>query len=367
MAVTTEMIDKYDWEKPIGEAMELAVKVLEDCIEQQKKSGGHPKKYIYACHICGYSPYVIHGKDTVSLGCGNPRHARLVLRDTCSLQAAVCHWNEIQEAGHMKHSCDIVNDINTYIKEYGGELNLCHTSFGLEYINGLNIALEQQVDDDIMLCATCGEPPFASYFGEKIILGCQSKNDRDNFVYIYKDTDETAHDLIMQWNALQMFLVASKHDILFHGSVVHKILMEHGYRCLEPVTTSEIDDDDDTAALEAELDKGATSHDDAAMLHRVYTPGTKEHEEAEREEVRQKISEVCDSIKELLIEKNRKYGNSALNPCRIFAKSDRLEQIRVRIDDKLNRIKNEQGDEDEDVVKDLIGYLVLYQVAKMEG
>ena len=76
------------------------------------------------------------------------------------------------------------------------------------------------------------------------------------------------------------------------------------------------------------------------------------------------IAEVCDEIKELLLEKNRKYGNSALNPCRIFARSDRLEQIRVRIDDKLNRIKNEQGDEDEDVVKDLIGYLVLYEVAK---
>jgi hypothetical protein len=76
------------------------------------------------------------------------------------------------------------------------------------------------------------------------------------------------------------------------------------------------------------------------------------------------IAKVCDEIKELLLEKNRKYGDSALNPTRIFAKSDSVEQIKVRIDDKLNRLKNAQGDEDEDVVQDLIGYLVLLTVAQ---
>ena len=76
------------------------------------------------------------------------------------------------------------------------------------------------------------------------------------------------------------------------------------------------------------------------------------------------IIEVCDSIKELLLEKNRKYGNSALNPCRVFSKADSVEQLKVRIDDKINRIKNEQTDEDEDVVKDLIGYLVLLVIAR---
>ena len=75
------------------------------------------------------------------------------------------------------------------------------------------------------------------------------------------------------------------------------------------------------------------------------------------------IAEVCDEIKALLLEKNRKYGDSALNPRRTFAKSDALEQIRVRMDDKLNRIQNAQDDEDEDVIQDLMGYLVLYRVA----
>jgi hypothetical protein len=80
-------------------------------------------------------------------------------------------------------------------------------------------------------------------------------------------------------------------------------------------------------------------------------------------ETKQIIAEVCDEIKEFLIEKNRKYGDSAVKPVRIFSKSDNLEQIRVRIDDKLNRLINQQNDEDEDVINDLIGYLILYKVA----
>ena len=77
------------------------------------------------------------------------------------------------------------------------------------------------------------------------------------------------------------------------------------------------------------------------------------------------ISSICDDIKELLLYKNIKYGNSALNPVRIFSKSDEVEQSLVRIDDKLNRIKQGAGliDEDEDVLIDLIGYLVLLKIA----
>ena len=77
-----------------------------------------------------------------------------------------------------------------------------------------------------------------------------------------------------------------------------------------------------------------------------------------------KIAEVCDNIKSLLLEKNIKYGDSALNPIRILSKSSPTEQILVRIDDKLNRIK--QGnilEDDEDVVSDLIGYFVLLKIS----
>ena len=65
------------------------------------------------------------------------------------------------------------------------------------------------------------------------------------------------------------------------------------------------------------------------------------------------ISEICDGIKELLIEKNRAYGNSALDPVRIFSQADSDEQICVRIDDKLSRFargKEYQGDNDLDDV-----------------
>ena len=81
-----------------------------------------------------------------------------------------------------------------------------------------------------------------------------------------------------------------------------------------------------------------------------------------------KISGICDDIKELLLYKNRKYGNSALKPCRVFSKSSPVEQLLVRIDDKLNRIMQGAGllAEDEDVINDLIGYLVLLKIGMHE-
>ncbi len=77
-----------------------------------------------------------------------------------------------------------------------------------------------------------------------------------------------------------------------------------------------------------------------------------------------KIAQVCDDIKDLLLQKNAKYGDSALKPLRIMSQASPVEQILVRIDDKLNRIK--QGnilEDDEDVVSDLIGYFVLLKIA----
>ena len=76
------------------------------------------------------------------------------------------------------------------------------------------------------------------------------------------------------------------------------------------------------------------------------------------------IIKKCEELKELLLEKNRKYGDSAINPCRVFSRASATEQILVRMDDKINRIKNRQNDEDEDVIKDLAGYCILYMIAK---
>jgi hypothetical protein len=79
------------------------------------------------------------------------------------------------------------------------------------------------------------------------------------------------------------------------------------------------------------------------------------------------IGSECDKIKEMLLEKNRKYGNSALDPKRIFSNADPIEQINVRIDDKLSRIASGQSDDTEDAELDLIGYLILKRVAKQRN
>jgi hypothetical protein len=78
------------------------------------------------------------------------------------------------------------------------------------------------------------------------------------------------------------------------------------------------------------------------------------------------IATVCDEIKELLLEKNRLYGDSATNPVRVFSKADPTEAILIRMDDKLSRIRNMNRDDTEDAYLDLLGYLVLYRVAKLQ-
>ena len=77
------------------------------------------------------------------------------------------------------------------------------------------------------------------------------------------------------------------------------------------------------------------------------------------------IEKTCDQIKDILLTKNRKYGDSALNPISVFYRGSDLDGLRVRIDDKLSRIANQQSDEDEDAEIDLIGYLILYKIAKI--
>lgn len=74
------------------------------------------------------------------------------------------------------------------------------------------------------------------------------------------------------------------------------------------------------------------------------------------------IAEICDAVKAMLLEKNRAYGDSALDPVRIFSKADPVEQIHVRIDDKLSRLARGTA-AGEDVINDLLGYFVLLKIA----
>ena len=77
----------------------------------------------------------------------------------------------------------------------------------------------------------------------------------------------------------------------------------------------------------------------------------------------QEVSKVLYDIEKMLISKNEKYGNSALEPLGVFSQLSAKEGLLVRIDDKLKRIKNGTLDrDDEDVINDLIGYLVLLKI-----
>lgn len=79
-------------------------------------------------------------------------------------------------------------------------------------------------------------------------------------------------------------------------------------------------------------------------------------------ESQKKIVEVCDSMKDLLLYKNQKYGDSALNPNNIFYKGDSTNSIKIRLDDKIGRIKNCEETRINDVA-DVIGYCTLLLVS----
>ena len=81
-------------------------------------------------------------------------------------------------------------------------------------------------------------------------------------------------------------------------------------------------------------------------------------------ETEESIARVVSEIKEMLIAKNRAYGDSALEPVRVFSKAENIEQLYVRIDDKLSRVKRGHEYPGDDTISDLIGYLVLLLIAK---
>jgi hypothetical protein len=83
---------------------------------------------------------------------------------------------------------------------------------------------------------------------------------------------------------------------------------------------------------------------------------------------RNKIKSKCKALEELLLMKNSKYGNSALDPLNIFSEANAVAGIKMRIDDKLKRIKNAGlVDATEDTLQDLAGYLILLMIANEDA
>lgn len=77
-----------------------------------------------------------------------------------------------------------------------------------------------------------------------------------------------------------------------------------------------------------------------------------------------RVEATLGAIGEMLVEKNKAYGNSALDPVRVFSSGSAAESLAQRIDDKLSRISRGTEFAGEDTVDDLIGYLVLYKMAR---
>lgn len=77
----------------------------------------------------------------------------------------------------------------------------------------------------------------------------------------------------------------------------------------------------------------------------------------------QKFDLLFDNFRDFIKEKNRRYGDSALAPMKVFSSKDSLDQIANRIDDKLSRIRTsvENGEKPKkNDVCDLFGYVSLY-------
>ena len=83
----------------------------------------------------------------------------------------------------------------------------------------------------------------------------------------------------------------------------------------------------------------------------------------ENKVVPEQIKQVCNSLSELLLEKNKRYGNAALQPIKIFNKTSASDSIKTRLDDKLSRVKNSDSLRKNDIM-DIMGYLVLLCIAE---
>tara|TARA_R100000008_G_scaffold77722_1_gene58280 strand:+ start:576 stop:839 length:264 start_codon:yes stop_codon:yes gene_type:complete len=86
-------------------------------------------------------------------------------------------------------------------------------------------------------------------------------------------------------------------------------------------------------------------------------------------DTQRKITEKCNEIKKMLLQKNKQYGDSVVNPIRLLSKADSKEQVKVRIDDKLNRLiqGNDSIESDLDIYYDLVGYLILLIILEEES
>lgn len=78
----------------------------------------------------------------------------------------------------------------------------------------------------------------------------------------------------------------------------------------------------------------------------------------------QNVRRVLNRAGDELVAKNEAYGNSALDPVRIFSKADRMEQLNIRLDDKISRVARGHEYPGDDTLKDIVGYATLILIAR---
>lgn len=76
------------------------------------------------------------------------------------------------------------------------------------------------------------------------------------------------------------------------------------------------------------------------------------------------INRIMKATRDLLIQKNRQYGDSALNPLNVFGTDDAVINLGARMDDKLMRLRGQGiGAQSVDTLFDLQGYITLLLIA----
>jgi|WetSurMetagenome_2_1015567.scaffolds.fasta_scaffold763585_2 hypothetical protein len=83
--------------------------------------------------------------------------------------------------------------------------------------------------------------------------------------------------------------------------------------------------------------------------------------------VQTNMCNIIEAMKDLLLYKNKHYGNSALEPIGIFYKGSAEDSIKIRLDDKLKRIFNSKEEPKTNDICDIIGYSFLYLTKRAEN
>ena len=111
---------------------------------------------------------------------------------------------------------------------------------------------------------------------------------------------------------------------------------------------------------------GTKKHDDSSLtcLEVPLYAQSMENPWGDLPPTQQKICEIMGAMKDLLLYKNQKYGDSAINPKKIFYKGDSTNSILIRLDDKIGRVMSNTEDKPRvNDVCDIIGYCTLLLIS----